>query len=206
MRIRVAALDGRRVYFDGIGAQVDYQIVQPSDNPDFVWDTSSREVVANGDVIARNVDRNDIPGLIERVAAINWLKSRVSRTPQAISVKPDDRVHRAGSRVDVEVPDLLGRFLVLFNIAGDGTVQFLYPVSGDPVQRRDAIYRLQVQVRPPFGADQIIAVSSQKALNEFKDAIKGLDGRRNPLMVADLVAKYAGPDALVGSAALYTSQ
>ena len=206
MRIRVAALDGRPVYFDGIGAQVDYQIVQPSDNPDFVWDTSSREVVANGDVIARNVDRNDIPGLIERVAAINWLKSRVSRTPQAIRVKPDDRVHRAGSRVDVEVPDLLGRFLVLFNIAGDGTVQFLYPVSGDPVQRRDAIYRLQVQVRPPFGADQIIAVSSQKALNEFKDAIKGLDGRRNPLMVADLVAKYAGPDALVGSAALYTSQ
>ena len=206
MRIRVAALDGRPVYFEGISTQVDYQVVQPGDNPDLIWDTSSREVVANGDVIARNVDRNDIPGLIERVAAINWLKKRVARSPQSIRVMPDDRVHQAGSRVDVEIQGLSGRSLVLFNIAGDGTVQFLYPVGNDPAQRRDPVYHLQVQVQPPFGADQIIAISSQKPLLDLKNAVKGLDGRRNPLMAADLIAKYAGADALVGSAGLYTSQ
>jgi hypothetical protein len=105
----------------------------------------------------------------------------------------------------VEIGNLVGRSLVLFNIASVGMVQLLYPIGSDPAQRREELYRLQVQVMQPYGADQIVAVSSSKALTLFKDAMKGLDGRRNPLQVADFVARYVSSEALVGSAALYTS-
>ena len=203
--IRVAALDGQASHFSGMSTQIPYQVVSPTENPDLVWDTTSGEVVANGDVIARNVESGALPGLIERTVAINWLKSRVAQSPQAIRVMPNDRVHRSGSHVGIEIDNLSGRSLILFNIAGDGTVQLLYPIGSDPVLRREAIYSLQVEVRPPFGADQIVAVSSTRQLSELIDAMKKLNGRRNPIQISDLLGRYAGQDALVGSAAMYTS-
>ena len=52
------------------------------------------------------------------------------RSPQAMRVLPGRQaVHRNDSKVTVEIGDVSGRALVLFNIAGDGTVQLLYPVA-----------------------------------------------------------------------------
>ena len=68
-------------------------------------------------------------------------------------VLPDDKVHRNDSKVTVEIGGVSGRALILLNIAGDGTVQLLYPVGTDPKIVREADYRLPVRVRGPFGAD-----------------------------------------------------
>src|SRR5262249_18406402 len=51
--IRLAALDGKMNYFAGVAPKdVTVQAVQPTDNPDLIWDPVSHDVIAWGDVVA----------------------------------------------------------------------------------------------------------------------------------------------------------
>lgn len=202
--VRVASLDGQGNRFTGLSVLTPYEVVAPGANPDVLWDPATREVLAGGDVIARNVDRNDLPGVIERTAAVRLLKLRAARTPQSIRVIPDDKLHHKGARVEIEVGGLAGKSLVLFNIAGDGTVQMIYPIGSDAPIRSDAIYRLQLLVREPLGADQIVAVTASRRLAELETAIRQLDRRRNPMKISELISQYAAADVLVGAAGLFT--
>lgn len=72
-----------------------------------------------------------------------------------------DRVYRAGEVVTIEVTGRRASGLLLFNMAPDGGISALYPLSelGDPVSlpAGDRV-ALPVQVRPPFGADHVIAI------------------------------------------------
>ena len=61
--------------------------------------------------------------MIDRTKAIRELKLIAGKTPQSIKVTPDDSLHRNTSVVRIEVNDIAGRALILFDIAGDGTVR-----------------------------------------------------------------------------------
>ena len=203
--VRVASLDGQGARFTGLSLQIPYEVVAPTANPDLVWDPASRDALSGGDVIAHNVDRNDLPSVIERTAAVRWLKMRAAQGPQALRIVPDDKLHRKGARVEIEVSNLSGRSLILFNLAGDGTVQMLYPLGSDPPVRTEDSYRVQLQVREPLGADQIVAVTSSRRLGELEQAIRQLDRKRNPMKISDAVNQFAAGDVLVGFAGLFTA-
>ncbi len=203
--VLIASLDGRAERFAGLSIQTAFQVVEPGASPDLVWDPASRDVLAGGDVIARTVDRNDLPSIVERAALLRWLKQRAPNAPQSIRIVPDDRLHRKGSRVEVEIGDVGARGLVIFNVAGDGTVQLLYPIGSDPPVRSDAQYRLQLQVREPFGADQIVVVSSPRRLPDLEQALRQLDRRRSPMKVMEALNQAAGTDSRIGSAGLFTA-
>ncbi len=204
--VRVASLDGQASRFAGLSLQVPFEVVDPAASPDVVWDPQTRDVLSGGDVIAHNIDRNDLPSVIERTAAVRWLKLRAARSPQAVRIAPDDRLHHKGTRVEIEVGDLGGRSLVLFNIAGDGTVQMLYPLGSDPAIPTDPTYRVQLQVREPLGADEIVAVTSTRRLTELEQAIKQLDRKRNPTKISEAMNQFAAGEVLVGFAGLFTAQ
>ena len=159
--MRIAALDGKSTHFSGMTKrEAAFEIVRPIDNPDLIWDPASRDVLAWGDVIAYRVDKADLPSVIDRTAAIRDLKQVSTKAPQVIKVAPDDSLHRADHTVQIELSEVSGRALVLFNIAGDGTIQMLYPVGSDAPSISTADYRFPVRVREPFGADQIVAITS----------------------------------------------
>ena len=203
--VRVASLDGQSSRLTGLSLQTKIEVVAPSANPDIVWDPASKDVLAGGDVIARNIDRNDLPGVIERTSAVRQIKARALRSPQAIRVVPDDKLHRKGTRVEVEVSGLVGKSLIMFNLAGDGTVQMIYPIGSDPAIRSEPTYRLPLIVRDPLGSDEVVAITSSRRLPELEQAIKGLDRRRNPVKISELLNQYAGADVSVGSAGLFTA-
>ncbi len=202
--VRVASLDGQASRFTGLSLQTPIEVVASSANPDLLWDPATRDVLTGGDVIAHNIERNDLPSVIERTAALRVIKLRAARSPQPIRVMPDDKLHHKGNRVEVEVSGLAGKFLLLFNLAGDGTVQLIYPIGSDPAMRTESLYRLPLLVREPLGADQVVAVTSSRQLKELETAIRGLDRRRNPVRVSELIGQFATSDVSVGLAGIFT--
>ncbi len=204
--IRIAALDGKASHFTGVTQrEAPFQVVQPIDNPDLIWDTASRDVLAWGDVVAYRVDKSDLPSVIDRAAAIRDLKQISTKAPQAIKVAPNDGLHRNESMVQIELTNVAGRSLVLFNIAGDGTIQMLYPIGSDASSLQSNEFRFPVRVREPFGADQLVAITSERRMPELEQTLLQLNRRRASGQMIKMVQRLAPPDARIGSAGLFTA-
>jgi Caspase domain len=204
--IRIASVDGQNSRFTGLQQlEAPFEVVAKGQNPDLLWDATSGDVLAGGDVIAYHVALSDLPSVIDRAAAVRGLKLLATKTPQPVKVLPDDKVHHSDAAVAVEVGGVGGRALLVFNIAGDGTVQALYPIGSDPPIMRDAEHRLPVRVRGPFGADQIIAVTSQQRMTALEDALKQLSQRRTAVQILRAIQRYGPKDARIGSTAIFTA-
>lgn len=185
--------------------QANFQPVTVSDNPDLIWDPVTLEVVTNGDVVARQINRQDLPGVIDRIAAINGFKRLAAKAPQTVRVLPSDKVYSRDSRIEVQVSGVAQRSLLLFNIAGDGTVQALYPIGSDQPIVTTPDFKFSVVVREPFGSDQVVAVTSAQRLSDLEQVLKVWNQQRTPVEVYRLVERYAPPDARIGATSLYTS-
>jgi hypothetical protein len=204
--VRVAVLGNQSDLLASVEArEARFEIVGTRDNPDLVWDPASLDVLAGGDVVAHGIDRADLAGVIDRVAAVNGFKRLAATAPQAVRILPDDKVHRRDARIEVQVSGVAQRSLLMFNIAGDGTVQALYPIGSDARVIATPDYRFQLRVGEPFGADQVVAVSSAQRLGELEEALKKVSQRRAPVEVFKLVERYAPADARIGAASLYTA-
>jgi uncharacterized caspase-like protein len=204
--IRVAALDGRTKTFPKLTSHdAPVEIVAPLDNPDLIWDAKSGDVISWGDVIAYKIDSNDLITVIDRTVAIRELKRVATKAPQSIRIAPDDTQHHNNELVQVELSELAGRALVLFDISGDGTVQMLYPIGSDEAPTKAGALRLPLRVREPFGAEQVVAITSSQRLLDLEQALLQLNQRRAPGQVIKVMAKYLPPDARVGSIGFFTA-
>jgi len=203
--IRLAALDGKTDHFPGLKSPDSVvQAVKPTDNPDLIWDPVSHDVIAWGDVIAYGVDTADLPNVIDRTAAIRTLKSMATQSPQVMRVSPDDRLHHNSQTVDIDLSEVGGRAVVLFNVSGDGTIQMLYPIGSDASLARSAELRLPLRVREPFGAEQIVAVTSQQRMVDLEKILQQLNRRRASGQVIKSLERYMPADARVGSVGFFT--
>jgi len=205
--IKIAALDGNAAHFQGLTQRdVPFQVVTPGDNPDIIWDPATRDVIdAYSDVVAYRVDKAELASVIDRAAAIRELKMMWTKDPQVIKIGPDDSLHRNDQLVQIEVNNIKSRSMILFNIAGDGTVQLLYPMGSDLASMPTEDYRLPLRVREPFGHDQLVAITSDKRMNELEQVLLQLNKRRASAQMIKMLQRYAPRDARIGSAGLYTA-
>jgi hypothetical protein len=204
--VKIASLDGNTAYFAGLKAQqAHFEIVSPVDHPDLTWDPASRDVLSWGDVVAYGVNPNDLPSVIDRAMAIRELKLIAGKSPQSIKVAPDDSLHRNASVVQIEIAEVAGRALILFDITGDGTVQMLYPIGSDPHVLPTDKYSFPVRVRKPFGSDQLVAITSQQRMAALEQALHELNNRRSAVQMVNMIKRYMPADARIGSAGLFTA-
>jgi uncharacterized caspase-like protein len=203
--IRLAALDGKTSYLSSLKSRdVKIEAVQPTDNPDLIWDPTSQDVIAWGDVVAFRVDPTDLTSVIDRTAAIRDLKKFATRSPQIMRISPDDRQHRSDQTVDIDISDVNNRAVLLFNVSGDGTIQMLYPIGSDASLNQSPNLRLPLRVREPFGAEQVVAITSQQRMVELERVLLQLNRRRAPGQVIQSIARYAPPDARIGSIGFFS--
>jgi hypothetical protein len=204
--VKVAALDNDRSHFSGVSPRdVSIEVVAPIDNPDIIWDPKSRDVLSWGDVVAYQIDKTDLASVVERTAAVRELKQMASKAPQVIRIGPDDSLHRNQSLVQVELADVVNRAVILVDITGDGTIQVLYPVHSDPLLARMSNLSFPVRVRQPFGADQMVVITSSQRMKELEQVITQLDRRRAPMQMIRMIQRYAPQDARIGSVGLFTA-
>jgi hypothetical protein len=204
--VRIASLDGQAARLSGLSPrEATFDIVPPSQAPDLVWDPATGDVLAGADVIAYRLDKAELPSAVDRAAAVRALKQLATKAPQSIRVIPGDALHRKDSQVAVEIGNLAGRALVMFNIAGDGTVQMLYPVDADPRIIKDDLYRLPVRVRGPYGSDLVIAITSEQPMPMLEQALLPLNQRRSALAALKAVERYRPLDGRIGSTGIFTA-
>jgi len=204
--VRLAALDGNSKNFPPITSRETHiEIVPPLDNPDLIWDPTSRDVISWGDVIAYRVDPRDLVTVVDRTAAIRELKRIATKSPQPLRVAPDDARHHNNEPVQIELTDVAGRSVILFDISGDGTIQMLYPIGSDAAPTQSGSLRLPLRVREPFGAEQVVAISTTERLTDLEQALLQLNRRKAPGQMIKIMAKYLPPDARVGSIGFFTA-
>jgi hypothetical protein len=204
--VRVAVLGNQRNLLANLEArEARFDVVGTADNPDLIWDPTSRDVLAGADVVARGIDSADLPSVIDRFAAVSGFKRLSAKAAQSVRLLPDDKVHHRDERLEVQVSGVSQRSLVLFNIAGDGTVQALYPIGSDPVVIAASDYKFPLRVGEPFGADQVVAITSAQRLGDLEQALKKMSQRRTAVEVYRLVERYAPAEARIGATSLYTA-
>ena len=163
------------------------------------------DVLAGADVIAHRIELSDLPGAIDRLAAVNGFKRLAAKAPQTLRVLPDDKVHPRDSRIEVQISGVAQRSLLLFNITGDGTVSGPLPDRIGPADPCHSRLQVSVVVGEPFGADQVVAITSSQRLSDLEQAVKKMNQRRTAMEVYKLVERYAPADARIGATSLYSS-
>jgi hypothetical protein len=84
-------------------------------------------------------------------------------------------------------------------------VQALYPIGSDPPIVATTDYKFPVAVGEPFGADQVVAITSSQRLSDLEQAVKKMNQRRTAMEVYKLVERYAPADARIGATSFYSS-
>ena len=191
-------------------ARASFQVIKANESADLVWDVKQSEVVTgHGDIIVRGIAPKDIPAIIDRTAAILAVTKLSEKRAQSIALRPDNKQHRKDEQVEFVVDGTAGQYLVLFNLAGDGTVQFLYPRNQDRggVALIEKSFRLPLRIQEPFGADHVIAIVSPQRLDGVERALLAIDGKKAAGDIAKIVAplRKAGTRLKIGSAGLFTA-
>ncbi|MBY3595369.1 caspase family protein [Rhizobium bangladeshense] len=202
--IAVAALGSEPVLQDIDPAVIPFKLTDET-RAELVFDPEKGEAIAGGDVVASEVGAGDIPFIVDRMAALDTLKRLSETNPQTVRVTPSDTVHREGERVGVTVSDLGGRKLVLFDVSGDGTVQFLYPGEREVDAEMSASFDLDLSVVAPFGTDLLVAVTSDRPMPALVEFLKQNDRRRTAGNIARRLGDVLPAGARVGFTVLYTS-
>jgi hypothetical protein len=197
--IRVAVADGQSGKLDGMTARdAPFEIVAPGANPDLVWDPTSHAASIGRTIIAYKVEQSDLPAVIDRTAAVRGLKDLSASKPQVMRVSPAAETRHRGDKVEIDVENVANRSLVLFNIAGDGTVQALYPLGSDARILDTRTYRVTVQIREPFGTDVLVAVTAAQPMDQLEQGIRQISRFHSAGQALRLMMAALPSDARIG--------
>jgi hypothetical protein len=197
-----------------------WRIAETADAADFFWDVSEGSVFRrSGDLVAAEVrDAEALRGVIEKWQTVQRLAPFVSEHVVRLAVDPAgfDALHRKGTEVKISIErvrkDALNQLhVIVFNLASDGTVQLIYPLSGDAGVISAKEKRLEIlatQVVEPFGADHIIALTTAKEAAYLRDTLRATDGQRaSTRLVEPILAELrkSGAYASMVAGELYTN-
>lgn len=185
-----------------------FVIVGPNEAAELIWDSRSGDVVsAGGSIIVVGAPEKDLPGIVDRTRALSALARLAESRPQTIVLKPGNGLHRNGASVSFEADGVRGRFVVVLNVTGNGTVQMLFPRMGENAAFPKGTWQLPLTVSEPFGADTVVAFVSEQPSPELLDALYRLDGKKNPARFVDLIEQEIKrtPSAKIGMVGLFTA-
>jgi hypothetical protein len=186
-----------------------FSVVGSNSDAQLVWDAQKKEALVAGDVIAHGIEAQDVPAIVDRVQAVDELKRLSVSAPQTFELLPDNKLHHKGGHVTFKASGVLNKYLIIFNIAGDGTVQYLFPKDRDKPRIDTAEWSLgDIVVQEPFGSDTVIAITSDQRLDALEGALRKLDGLRKAGQVPKLVGEQLPkpPAARLGFASIFTDQ
>jgi hypothetical protein len=141
---------------------------------DAVWDASNGDVVNwLGDIVARDVEANELGGVADRLAAIQKLQLLAQSASARVELTPNKPVYRAKEIASLRVKGADGRYLIVVNISGDGALQFVYPIQGDePLvlgeHQGDAKVIGDIYIKPPYGSEAVVAIASKERLKALE--------------------------------------
>lgn len=132
----------------------------------------SGESPAGGDEMVKGLQV-----VIDKFLLVEKVK-RLSDASLKVALQPDDKLHANGEKLTFVTENIRYPNFTLFNLATDGTVNFLYPSAElkDPLQvPTNKPYALKLTVSAPFGADNFIVITSGEPLTALHESLKKMD-------------------------------
>jgi Caspase domain/Domain of unknown function (DUF4384) len=219
LEIRGASDDQRIVIARGLKGAA---LVAPGQAAELTWDASTREVFDKlGNTQASRVAAGDLQAVVDSARAIEAIRQmtlasgldmRLLLPGELISAAPSiasDRTHIRGTHLTLVATGREYPYFLLFDITGNGTVQFLYPLTdADPTTiAPESPYQLPLNVSAPFGADHVVAVASAHELSELLTTLRKLDGQKEAALAAnELMRSASNPQVRVGMQGIFTTE
>ncbi len=181
----------------------------PRGTPDLTWNAKEGWVTdSRGDRVAENLTTPEaLSGVIMKRRAVGQLAASANERQLRVDIgpRPKGQLFRNGETVDLAVTHRGGEaWLTAFNLAGDGTVQMLYPLDGDGDGRMMAgqtrVVMARTKASPPFGVDNVVAIATPTEPTVLRAALKRIDGKRDAMAASALIRDEL--DAAKGKAAL----
>jgi hypothetical protein len=168
----------------------------PRGVPDLTWNAKEGWVTdSRGDRVAENVTSDEqMSGVINKRKAIGQLAGSANERVLQVDIgpKPRGKLYRNGEAVDLAVTHRgEAAYLTAFNLAGDGTVQLLYPLAEDgdglmPAGQARVVMGRTKAVKP-YGVDNVVAITTPAEPTVLRAALRRIDGKRDALVAAGLV-------------------
>ena len=193
-----------------------WRLLTDGQGADFIWDARAQAVLRRtGDVVAQAIrTAPQVRGVIEKWAALEALRPLLSENGGRLMVGPLDNGARYPSGAPVTLtlmqpdsqppPSAAPRYATLFNIASDGTVQRLFPITDSDgnglLAAGQSLPVLESQVIAPFGADHVVALVTPQPPDDFRLLLRTVDNQRSAARlvapIRDLLAKADGQASL----------
>ena len=123
-------------------------------------------------------DLSYIQAAIDKKALSLWLTDLGASQPLTVTLSPRDTVQHKGDQAVLTVSESNYPFLTVVNIGPSGNINLIYPIPGDPLQvPKGQPYKLDLTADGPFGAENFVAISSEKPLAEFQKGLTAIDGK-----------------------------
>jgi outer membrane protein OmpA-like peptidoglycan-associated protein len=179
-----------------------------------IWDAGGRLILNDqGHRIAEDVDAGGLQSAIDRrrtlerligLSAERALTVRIrlrDEPPDAPPGATSDATHKGGTILYIDVGGVRdGAYFTVFNLTGNGKVELIEPAAdrdrcegpdcarGAHKTRDVPIKPLEVQVRPPFGADHVVALAGTLPLSRLMPALALAHGK---FAMAEVMAALA---------------
>ncbi|KAA9018790.1 caspase family protein [Sphingobium limneticum] len=204
-----------------------WRILTEGQGADFVWDARAQAMLRRtGDIVAQNVKTPaQVRGVIDTWAALEALRPLLSERSARLMVGPLDNGARYPSGAPVTLAlaqtqpqpqagqgdSAAPRYATIFNIASDGTIQRLFPVTESDGDGRLATGQslpiLDSQVIPPFGADHVVALVTPQPPDDVRLLLRTVENQRAALRLVEPIRALlagAGGQASLSIGELYT--
>ena len=190
---------GADMVFEGV------REVRDAGSADIVLDATDGAgwtMIYKGDVVAHfpvsrgmPVVKDQVQGAIGKWRLMELFPELGSPMDPELSLGGGDRSYREGEVAEFLIRSDHHRHVVLFNLAHDGTVQLVAPTmtgggdlfSGRLVPGRRT--RFAAPVEPPFGADNLVAITTPEKFPELRQVISSLNGQRSAPVLAEELAR-----------------
>lgn len=131
----------------------------------------------------------------------------INAAPVRITLQQGDGLHHLGERLDFKFTSgAEQRYFLLFDLAGNGELQFLYPIQArnDPPLLPEITYTLPVDVQPPIGEDDVVAVFCSRPQNAAIALLEQHSGKTPP--TPETLVKAISEDCQIGRYSFFTAQ
>jgi hypothetical protein len=206
--VRVAVLDGPAGALDAIErGRAPFAEATKAADADLIWDAGKRDALTHGDVVMHGVDGSLLGGVIDRTWAIRAVQRLSASRILMVKLRQEGKNYIPGEDPEIVASDVGDRHLTVFNIAADGEIQMLFPTGGRHSQMSANEWTYRPVVEKPFGADCVVAVSTQRPAADFITWLIEHNHRKDAALIPDQLARLVGsdPTARIGLVGLYTS-
>ena len=196
LRLHIAGADDP----SALAARLQHTLVAERAEADLIWDTVGGAVVSSrGDVVARpgpGTDIRPIQPIIDKWLLLRDIADYAESQPLSLRIDAGYDIHREGTKLSILLSGHRHETLTLFNLAVDGTVQFLVPwpthtnTDYHGKLKRGQTFEFDLKVSEPFGADHLVALTAPESMQGLHEELLGIDGTKSAARLRTLIAKH----------------